>query len=289
MSDTENNYYLLIGTLNSADSNGARSFASLYGKTEIGGGRITTDLIRSSDGTTYFDLKNNVIAGKINFKDGLISNRIWVGTSENTAIAGLGGKNSLNQNMVVWAGKNENGYQYQVFADGTTIWQDEDGLELMSIHPNVGSVDVSMLIAGVITTNRISCSGDIYGKFVTSIPLANNVVAETTSSYALMWSGELNYSNGEYTATPYIRAKVLSSYWGITVGRVGEGQVSVVFSHNFLNINDYIVVGQGKLRGNSAHSYISVQEKSVEHFMVVVADDNTRNDADFYLQIYGKA
>ena len=49
------------------DSNGGRSFVSLYGFTEILPGRITTDKIVSSDGLTYFDLLNGVIGGKIRF------------------------------------------------------------------------------------------------------------------------------------------------------------------------------------------------------------------------------
>ena len=59
--------YFLTGILNSEDSDGGRSFVSLYGFTEILPGRITTDKIVSSDGLTYFDLLNGVIGGKIRF------------------------------------------------------------------------------------------------------------------------------------------------------------------------------------------------------------------------------
>lgn len=48
-------YYLLVGILNS-DFEGERSFVTLYGFTEILPGQITTDLIRSGSGTSYFDL-----------------------------------------------------------------------------------------------------------------------------------------------------------------------------------------------------------------------------------------
>lgn len=60
-------YYLfLVGVLNS-EYEGERSFASLYGFTEITGGRITTDKIVSSDGNTYFDLAGSEIGGRIVF------------------------------------------------------------------------------------------------------------------------------------------------------------------------------------------------------------------------------
>lgn len=59
-------YHLLVGILNS-ENNGERSFATLYGFTEILPGRITTDKIVSSDGKTYFDLVANEIAGRIRF------------------------------------------------------------------------------------------------------------------------------------------------------------------------------------------------------------------------------
>lgn len=57
--DTKN-YYLLIGILNS-EYDGERSFATLYGFTEILPGRITTDRIVSSDGSGYFDMAANAM------------------------------------------------------------------------------------------------------------------------------------------------------------------------------------------------------------------------------------
>jgi hypothetical protein len=68
-------YHLLVGVLNS-EYDSTRSYVSLFGYTEVLPGRITTDKIVSSDGNTYFDLLNGVIAGKIKFltgSDGLSS------------------------------------------------------------------------------------------------------------------------------------------------------------------------------------------------------------------------
>ncbi|MFV0325582.1 MAG: hypothetical protein ACK5LF_14585 [Bacteroides xylanisolvens] len=48
-------YYLLVGILNS-ENEGDRSFAPMYGFTEILPGRITTDKVISSNGLNFFDL-----------------------------------------------------------------------------------------------------------------------------------------------------------------------------------------------------------------------------------------
>ncbi|WP_418202494.1 hypothetical protein [Bacteroides sp.] len=53
-------YHLLVGVLNS-EYDGERSFATLYGFTEVLPGRITTDRIVSGSGTSYFDMLNNAM------------------------------------------------------------------------------------------------------------------------------------------------------------------------------------------------------------------------------------
>lgn len=62
-------YYFLLGILNSVYQ-GTRSFATMYGFTEILPGRITTDKIVSTDGSTYFDLAAGEIGGVIKFLSG---------------------------------------------------------------------------------------------------------------------------------------------------------------------------------------------------------------------------
>lgn len=62
-------YNLLVGVLNT-EYEGTRSFVPLHGYTEVLPGQITTDVIRSADGNTFFDLVNGVISGKIHFKAG---------------------------------------------------------------------------------------------------------------------------------------------------------------------------------------------------------------------------
>lgn len=59
-------FYLLVGVLNS-EYNGERSFAQLFGFTEILPGRMTTDVIMSNDGKTYMNLRTGEICGRIKF------------------------------------------------------------------------------------------------------------------------------------------------------------------------------------------------------------------------------
>lgn len=66
MEQIEGYYHFLVGVLNS-ENDGDRSYASLYGFTEVLPGRITTDKIVSKDGKTYFDLDGGEIGGHIVF------------------------------------------------------------------------------------------------------------------------------------------------------------------------------------------------------------------------------
>lgn len=62
--DSGDYYYLLVGTLGK-EIDGARSYTSVYGFSEILPGRITTDMIKSPTGQTYFNLSAGNGAGEI--------------------------------------------------------------------------------------------------------------------------------------------------------------------------------------------------------------------------------
>ena len=63
-----NFYHFLVGTLSSIDPElKARSLALTYGFTTVNGRFIKTGRIESADGTTYFDLDNSEIGGRIVF------------------------------------------------------------------------------------------------------------------------------------------------------------------------------------------------------------------------------
>lgn len=62
-------YYFLVGTLGS-EWEGYRSFETVYGFTEILPGRITVNLIKSTEGNTYFNLSKGEIGGNIRIISG---------------------------------------------------------------------------------------------------------------------------------------------------------------------------------------------------------------------------
>lgn len=60
LKDDGSSHYLLIGILNS-EYDGQRSFARMYGYTEVRPGQIVTEEIRSSDGKTWLDLVRGIL------------------------------------------------------------------------------------------------------------------------------------------------------------------------------------------------------------------------------------
>ena len=67
MRDVAGSYHFLVGILN-AEYAGVREFITLYGFTQVLPSQVTTDIIKSTDGQTYFDLLNGVISGRITFR-----------------------------------------------------------------------------------------------------------------------------------------------------------------------------------------------------------------------------
>ncbi|HJF99335.1 MAG TPA: hypothetical protein K8V61_08610 [Bacteroides clarus] len=131
-------YHLLVGILNS-ENNGERSFATLYGFTEILPGRITTDKIVSSDGKAYFDLLKGEIAGYIRFLDGLIG-IVGIG-NETTVNAGMSGEGNADTDVRIWAGADKDGRwdaPFRVLHSGKMIGTDVD-LQ----GGNIGAFDIT--------------------------------------------------------------------------------------------------------------------------------------------------
>lgn len=95
---TEDYYYFLVGVLN-AEYSDTRELVTFYGFTEVLPGQISTDLIRSADGKTYFDLANGKIGGAIEFGAGSTGLNNIEGFSDALAkaVAGIevGGQNML--------------------------------------------------------------------------------------------------------------------------------------------------------------------------------------------------
>ena len=86
-------YYFLVGVLSSVSS-GVRTLQTTYGFTQITGKQVATGMIKSSDGSTYFDLDAGKIGGNIDFVDGLISGLISLLNESNEISGGLNGLKS---------------------------------------------------------------------------------------------------------------------------------------------------------------------------------------------------
>lgn len=122
-----NYYHFFIGVLNSVDSElKARSLALTYGFTMINGRFIKTGRIESADGTTYFDLDNSEIGGRIVFTQNGQKK-----TLEEIAAETLENKNYINNTLpgILYGfmkqidGKIETWYQE---SDPSTNWKNEE-------------------------------------------------------------------------------------------------------------------------------------------------------------------
>lgn len=98
MTDEIGWYHFLTAILNK-EVDGIRSFVSVYGFTEVLPGQISTDMIRSADGNTYFDLAKGKISGKIHFEAGSTGLNNVEGFSE-ALLGALGGIEVGGQNML---------------------------------------------------------------------------------------------------------------------------------------------------------------------------------------------
>lgn len=166
-------YHLLVGILNS-ENNGERSFATLYGFTEILPGRITTDKIVSSDGKTYFDLVANEIAGRIRFLDGLISGLVGIGNDDGIN-AGMSGEGNSASDVRIWSGANEN---------------------------NRGSAPFRVLHNGKMIGTDVDLSGKVNAKegAVGEFKISSSLTAESGNDEMLLSSSLIRFTN-QYVST----------------------------------------------------------------------------------------
>lgn len=202
-------YHLLVGVLNS-EYEGDRSFVPLYGFTEILPGQITTDVIRSADGNTYFDLLGNEIGGRIKFVDGLLSGLVGIG-NQNGINAGISGEGNSGMDVRIWAGTNEgnrNNAPFRVLHNGKMIGTDVDLKGI--VNATSGSVGGFAIANGRIGAEATEQGSDgslsIYRDFIRvggsdgSVMIGNNVVPSTAggafSAAARITNKKVNTSSG---------------------------------------------------------------------------------------------
>ena len=254
-------YHLLVGILNS-ENNGERSFATLYGFTEILPGRITTDKIVSSDGKTYFDLLKGEIAGYIRFLDGLIGT-VGIG-NETTVNAGMSGEGNNDTDVRIWAGADKDGRwnaPFRVLHSGKTIGTDVD-----LRGGKIGAFDITNRGLSNVTDNpeayiQIKKSGGkffevntpggamcgIRGDEMTALSLSAygnhsigvDIIAQAGfDTYAIKALGnvELNARSGESVRVNRLDAAGVS----IGVRRLGVDTVGVPSSYTLEDADDFV-------------------------------------------------
>ena len=87
--ETSTHYNLLLGTLSSADASGSRSFARLYGFTEVLPGQMRTERIASPDGDFVIDLvSKQIITPSLRFSSGGKTVQEIIREGDKTALEG---------------------------------------------------------------------------------------------------------------------------------------------------------------------------------------------------------
>ena len=132
-------YTLLLGFLNTAaDADADRTFAQMYGYTEILPSRITTDKIVSADGKTYFDLVNGEIGGNIKF----------TATADNTSVI----NSIINSNTTV---KNAQAQaeRAEQLADGASLSADSAMADASNALSTANSAKAAVANAGLAGRN----------------------------------------------------------------------------------------------------------------------------------------
>ena len=318
---TATNFYFEIGILNS-NATGTRSFSPLYGYTEISGGRIGTDMIRSKNGNMTIDLITGVITGIFNFIDGLISSQIKIGDSNNT-IAGIN-----YDPYVFWAGKTNvldrevrpyhptAGFQwaqlpvFSVTHDGTMRVCKRDGTVILGAYAERNAEGQNNF---VMVNNILHVGGEsMFAKKVTlqtgaelfvtkgNILLDNGYLVRKVQMatpfgykylYAmppvLMLSFTLKYSSGDYTySIDYAVANITNTEkFGIErVARLGKGQVKIFFNHGFRKASNYFIIANGLTDGDHP-VYVTIKEKTFDDITITMSDDSTLNDGNCEIQV----
>lgn len=183
MTDVAGYYHLLVGVLNS-EYDGERSFASLYGFTEIMPGRMTTDKIVSADGNNFMDFLNNAfrignsrtyidwnaaIANVLSMRNATIQVSNAAGQTM-IYFSGVDGSGQLAKGNITWdsAGniKAKGGAFTDVVINGSMCTPFKDGYFILN---NTGGISVSM--PGLQNNNCVVIPGDVDGGMYTAFKI----------------------------------------------------------------------------------------------------------------------
>lgn len=181
-------YHFLVGILTSMQE-GERSYTDLYGFTEILPGRVTTDIIISSDGQTWFDLVNGEIHGNIRFSNDMDIDDV-INAYNATIIEGGKIKTDLIEVANLIARRleviNENGAGVKIVPNednvGSVSIYDENGNEV-SVFEGAKYSSISQLYND--TTGDVDVNSHHKGNASVTASSLNNQSESSNNSYVL--------------------------------------------------------------------------------------------------------
>jgi hypothetical protein len=240
------NNYKLLAFLVGREINGQRNVTRVFGFTEILPGQITTDMIRSSDGKTYFDLVNNIVRGKFDFRDGLISSMIALTSSTGVVTAGLQGDNNTDVGM--WLG----GTYEQALNNVASVILRKSGTA------KIGLFDV--------TDNEVTVSDAEKVR----IQIQKDNIVQNYGDYVPVNVNETQY----ITNQPYNDDEELffRNYMQSTSTRIFTAKISDFFSINNGNNEVQICIS-----GNNGISYTTTNNTATLSVRAYLLDINTNN------------
>lgn len=220
---TEQSFYFMVGILN-REKDGTRSFATVYGHSEVLGNRITTGRIVSADGQTWFDLTTGEIRTNKSIKFS------WQGSQQDLADAmsrvnnnasnanALAGAVQTNLDNLQIGGRN----LFGLYSDcGTTLEGFPNRANVTLDTTNkcakmVGAADRACYFYSKIpfypTPNKvmtISCDVKI-----------ENIVDRKNSSYPFMCEV---YASGQYVGSTWYGAYATATYLdGVKISKVSK-------------------------------------------------------------------
>jgi hypothetical protein len=282
----------------------------MYGSVEIQGSQINLSRIVSQNGSTYFDLVNNVIKGNIQFTDGLLTGDFLLGKSRNSPVAGIHTTGGAYLPLL-WVGGSRTKPKFGLYPNGDAKIGD---LYIKSIDHGyavnetfIGASNWSIVNDGTFTNSTDGSSprttlgrgyleledenhnytiingGSIQANKSIKAPILrirrNSYMSHTVP--AIAWSGYVYYQSGYYTQTKF-KGEI-----NVNVSRMGTGKVKCSFSPAFSSTAEYFVTCLGDTGGGSDKlAYVTIAEKTASHIVVMVSDDASTNDHNFQMQVW---
>lgn len=208
-------YYFLVGTL-SSEYEGERSYRNVYGFTEVLPGSITTSVIASSDGQTYFNLVDGeIVAAHLTIKSGSGYNNLT--DKPDLGIYATNAELSIQSNRISATVEKVNTINNTIetsgwitAADGTTIFakKEMEGGKAIVNAINVGTDGV------LIQANRINLVGAVSFSMLSDYTTVNNRIngKASMSDVTNALSNYVTNSSLNNKLSNYALASTLSDY-----------------------------------------------------------------------------